>query len=69
MATTHTWHCGRGHTFEYGNEDWHYENNQGFLDDGSPIPMYCTEVLDSLNTDDNFLWGDPCMDSTSLRYN
>lgn len=64
-----TWHCGEGHTFDFGNEEWHYWNAQGFLFDGSPIPRYCTEDFDSLDYPDQpGMWGEPCMDSTSLVY-
>lgn len=59
IASIRTWHCGNGHTFTFGDEDWHYELNQGYLVDGSPIPMYCTERYEN---------DEPCMDSSSLIY-
>lgn len=50
--------------------------NQGFLDevhgepDHSPIPRYCTAEFDSIDyPGDPGMWGEPCMDSTSLTYN
>lgn len=70
-----TWHCAYGHVFEFGDEDWHMTENQGFLDeicgepDHSPIPRYCTEEFDSIDFPDMpGMWGEPCMDSTSLIY-
>lgn len=53
----HEWVCGNGHRFTFGDEEWHAEVNQGLLEDGAPIPMYCT-------ADGN--GGEPCMDSSSL---
>lgn len=52
----HEWTCGNGHTFVFGNEDWHADLNQGLLPDGAPIPMYCTADEDD----------EPCMDSSQL---
>lgn len=67
---TRTWHCGNGHTFTFGNEDWHAELSQGFLPDGSPIPMYCTEDFSAEDEAENQYQyeGEPCMDSSSLIY-
>jgi hypothetical protein len=55
---TKRWFCGNGHAFAFGNEDWHFDDPQGFLNDGSPIPRYCTE--------EDGKYGEPCMDSSSL---
>ena len=52
------WFCGDGHSFIFGNEGWHFDDPQGLLPDGSPIPRYCTE--------DDEEYGEPCMDSSSL---
>lgn len=69
---TRTWHCGNGHTFKFGNEDWHYDEmvNNGVLDDGAPIPSYCTEDFTSDDEDDSIgqYEGEPCLDSSSLIY-
>lgn len=64
---TRTWHCGNGHRFTYGDEDWHYEDPQFLLEDGSPVPRYCPEEFDSTDYSDKpWMWGEPCMDSSSL---
>lgn len=52
-----TWWCGMGHSFTWGDEDWHAEASQGRMPEGDLIPMYCQA------DDEN---GDPCMDSSSL---
>jgi len=52
-----TWCCANGHTFTFGDEDWHYEECQYIMDNGAPVPRYC----DWEDAD-----GEPCMDSSSL---
>lgn len=64
-----TWQCGNGHFFTFGDEEWHMNENQGLLHDGSPIPRHCTQEFDSIDfPDEPGMWGEPCMDSTSLIY-
>lgn len=62
------WFCGKGHSFIFGNASWHFDRNQGFLEDGSPVPMYCTEVIsfDEADEEAGIEEGEPCMDSSSL---
>lgn len=64
------WHCGAGHTFLYGDEDWHFEMSQGLLSDGAPVPMYCTEVWTVYDADPYIgrYEGEPCLESHSLIY-
>jgi hypothetical protein len=63
-----TWTCGHGHTFTFGDEDWHYEQNQGLDDDGSPIPRFCTADFsaDEVDVEAGTYEDEPCMDSSSL---
>lgn len=63
-----TWTCAHGHSFVFGDEEWHYELNQGLLEDGAPIPMYCTEQFDYTDEDAGIYEDEPCLDSSSLIY-
>lgn len=62
-----TWQCGNDHLFVFGDEEWHMTENQGFLHDGSPIPRHCTMEFDSIDYPaEPGMWGEPCLDSSSL---